>query len=135
MMVCYLSHENNLHSELPICTGLEEENINITTELILPFHEFSGKTFIKPISTIDLSHWISWTFLLGKKSFLPFSLFHYSQRSKLDLKQTMDLIVTLSATCGMLVRLAGCYARHTGQLVQVPDATALFMLKGRILSR
>lgn len=50
-----------------------------------------------------ICHWISWTFLLGKKSFLPFSLFHYSQRSKLDLKQTKDLVVTLSAPCGMWV--------------------------------
>ena len=71
-MVCYLSHENNLHSELPICTGLESENTNITSELILPFYEFSGKPFIKPISTVDLSLDFLNIFIRKKKAFYLF---------------------------------------------------------------
>lgn len=51
----------------PSSQAWNRNNANITFELSLPFCEFSSKPFIKSTSAIDLSHWVSWTFFLGKR--------------------------------------------------------------------
>lgn len=88
---------------------------------------------MKSVFAVDLSHWASSTFFLAKE-LSTFSLLRCAHWGKPDLKQTKDLIVTLSAVCGTRIkRSIECCIELTGQCSK--PLMLLCLVKERILGK